>query len=204
MLDLVKAILAFLGAFVLIRYRLADASAHMPQAIHTAPPSLKSPPNINRGHEEKLFASSTHHQSSNQHLDDTYSAASLRVPAVPDGRASSPLARTAAGFVDRLLHMPIFVSPDIVIEVVRPFRRTPRNRKLEDELSGHSLDMDRKAITRLLLRCHHACSLFVLLGFTLLIIGIVSFAWLILDRAVSIFVSASVVFAILVAGFALH
>jgi hypothetical protein len=58
-----------------------------------------------------------------------------------------------------------------------------------------------KALVRLLNRCHNVCSTFAVAGFLLVITGIVSYVWTVLERPVAIFGSACVGFCIVV-GFA--
>jgi hypothetical protein len=49
-----------------------------------------------------------------------------------------------------------------------------------------------KALVRLLTRCHRMCSLFALVGFVLVLMGIISYVWAVLERTVAIFGSACV------------
>ncbi len=48
------------------------------------------------------------------------------------------------------------------------------------------------ALVRLLNRCHNVCSIFALVGFLLLVTGIVTFVWAVLEQNVAIFGSACV------------
>jgi hypothetical protein len=47
-------------------------------------------------------------------------------------------------------------------------------------------------LVRLLNRCHSVCSIFALAGFLLVITGIVSYVWAVLEHSVAIFGSACV------------
>ena len=60
------------------------------------------------------------------------------------------------------------------------------------------------ALVRLLNRCHNVCSMFALMGFLLVIIGIVAYVWAVLERSVAIFGSACVGFCIIFGLAALH
>ncbi|KAI0036146.1 hypothetical protein K488DRAFT_82409 [Vararia minispora EC-137] len=204
------AILAFLGAFVLTRYKFEEAQAHLPTGIQTAPPTLKSPaqarvqndgqgsraPHVGRRHEK--------HHSIEYERPSVSTNAPLLGSSVPPTPIEPPLVH-ATTLLDHLFHTPVSLSPEITIELVHPFRppRRTRDRGLEGDDPKHSMELDREMLERLLLRCHRACSLFVLLGFTLLITGVVSYGWKVLDRSVAIFVSASVAFSLVVALFVL-
>jgi len=61
-----------------------------------------------------------------------------------------------------------------------------------------------KALVRLLNRCHSVCSIFALAGFLLVITGIVSYVWTVLERPVAIFGSACVCTCIVLGVAALH
>lgn len=95
-------------------------------------------------------------------------------------------------------------SSHIYIELVHPFSRKKINTSPETGAGDDDPETNINALKRLLLRCHRACSAFSLVGFTLLLIGVVSFAWTVLDRAVGIFTSCCVAVSLVVALYALH
>jgi hypothetical protein len=205
LLTATPAILAFLGAFVLVRYKLADARAHMPTAIRTAPASFTYAPPVTQAQNEQQRSQTSlvgeKQPRVSEHERPSTSTAPFLFSTPANVAPPTPLARTAT-FIDRFLHTPLFVSADITIELVW-FRRT-KTRGLEGGSDEDTVTRDRSALERLLLRCHRACSVFVLLGFLLLIIGVVTFAWVVLDRAVSVFVSSCVAFALVIGVFVLN
>lgn len=87
---------------------------------------------------------------------------------------------------------------------MHPFTRKKVNTSPEQGPDADDPETNIDALSRLLLRCHRACSAFTLVGFTLLLIGVVSFAWTVLDRAVGIFTSCCVASALVIALYALH
>ncbi|KZV66438.1 hypothetical protein PENSPDRAFT_689004 [Peniophora sp. CONT] len=199
------AILSYIGAFVLIQFKLTSAR-NAPTVTQSAPPTFHSPKAVKHpavhvsGHHPRTTTSSGHaHDKSRPSAHRQSASAPLLSPASPD------ILTRSTSFVNNLLHSMAFSSSShIYIEVVHPFSRKKVNTNPETGPDDDDPETNIDALRRLLLRCHRACSIFSLVGFTLLLIGVVAFAWTVLDRAVGIFTSCCVAVSLAIALFALH
>ncbi|KAA1476506.1 hypothetical protein DENSPDRAFT_514961 [Dentipellis sp. KUC8613] len=208
------AILSFVASFVLIRYRLNDArhkpvppflsAQHAqfqsnPIAGHSGPQHAKTPSAAETA--TAYTATSRSEKPPEQFRSFSYASVPLLPPSLsahfPGIGGSNPTSPTAmANDLFSLFHS---MSDNIAVSRVHPWDQIRHGRDNDGSTETHAA-----SLTRLLTRCHNTCAAFVTLGFLLIVIGFVTFAWAALDRAVSIFVSVCVASAVGAGFIALH
>ncbi|KAI0062458.1 hypothetical protein BV25DRAFT_1915993 [Artomyces pyxidatus] len=156
------AILAYITSFVVIRYKLNETT-HPESPSVSASISARTPGRTRTPHAAETAASPAEKQPSL-----TFPTSPV-IPFFSTRLLSLPL--------PPLLHPPM--SRTIVIHRLHFF--TPKNP-----------DEDSALLMSLLVRCHTVCSTFALAGFVLVMVGVISYVWAALERAVSIFASACV------------
>lgn len=194
------AILAYVASFVLVRYRLHDAQAvpgDSKSAITTVYAKYAPAGRISANQRGKLSALES---GSHVAIENTHNSHTL---------LSSPVATlysTISTMFTSLLDQPPLLN--IVIRRVSLFdfgAGVPCVGK-----SDHDGDADADAennaiaLVRLLNRCHNVCSIFALVGFLLVVTGIVAYVWAVLERFVAIFGSVCVGVCIVFGFAALH
>ena len=202
------AILAYVAAFVLIRYRLngvqstpstADSSIATVYAKYT--PS--GPSNVDQQRTPSALESGTSRSREKAgHAHHSHAHTSSSSPATPFLFGWPPFFSTLTSTMTSLLDEPPLLNIDLRRVSLFNFGRLvpcvpSRDPKADAEKNA-------KALVRLLNRCHSVCSIFALAGFLLVVTGIVSYVWTVLERPVAIFGSACVASCIVLAIAALH
>ncbi|ETW74847.1 hypothetical protein HETIRDRAFT_157711 [Heterobasidion irregulare TC 32-1] len=200
---------AFTASFVLIRYKLNDAK--------NAPASPSPSPS------NAAFYSTNDKQEDTNNINDISTTSTWpffsvphRSPAHPTSGPTSPAplpfplsllshATDLLNAITLTLGFGSRISVSRVHIFTLPWRQQDPSRDLPDEGAGDP-DSDKGAVelTRLLTRCHAACTAFSLAGFVLLIVGVLAYVWEVLARSVSIFVSCCVGLVAFVWVVALH
>ncbi|KAH9067637.1 hypothetical protein EDB87DRAFT_1573231 [Lactarius vividus] len=180
------AILAYVASFVLIRYKLNDAQSipggsDSKTAIATVYAKYGQPPVDEQG---KLSAlESGHVRAEHGH----HFRGLLSSPIAPF------LSTLSTAFSSLLDHPPIL---NIDIRRVSLFDFSAVVPCVGESVNDGDRDADAEknaiALGRLLNRCHSVCSLFALAGFLLLVTGIITYVWAVLEDSVAIFASACV------------
>ncbi|KAI0059912.1 hypothetical protein BV25DRAFT_1828319 [Artomyces pyxidatus] len=173
------AILAYIGSFVLIRYKLFE----------TQVPNPDSPTSAH---------ASTHSAAESGHSESKKARPAIMYP-LPSTNSGIRQGLGGRGFSKTLLsHTPDILShpPDILAALLpdQPTRGISVHRVGFRAPKDPSADSE--SLMRLLTRCQRVCSLFALLGFVLVVVGIVTFVWTAFARGPSIFASACVAFAV--------
>ncbi len=195
-----SAILAYVASFVLIRYRLNDAQS-IPggsQAAITNVYAKYAPPGrtpVNQRGKVSALESGTHVGAEHGNLFHTFLSSPV-----------APLFSTLSTVFSSLLDQPPILNIDL--------RRVPLfdfsavvpcvGESVHDGDPDANAEKNAVALGRLLNRCHTVCSLFALAGFLLVVIGIVTFVWAVLEDSVAIFGSACVGVCIVIGFAALH
>jgi hypothetical protein len=200
-LTICPAILAYVAAFVLIRYRLnsvqsTTSSSESPiTTVYAkyAPPGTKSisvekaqtPSALESGN-----SSSRHKVDHTKHHHNTHAFASSS--ASPFLVGWPPLFSTLSNTFTSLLDDAPLLKIDLRRVSLFDFGgllsciTSPGGNPRADE------EKNAKALIRLLNRCHSVCTVFALSGFVLVITGIVAYLWAVLEHSVAIFGSACV------------
>ena len=191
-----SAILAYVSSFVLVHYRLNDAESTPGDSsnvtavyVKYSQPGLVRPPVNQRGKLSALEAGP--HVGVGHHKSRSFSSSSV-----------VPFFSTLSTMFSSLLEQPPLLNIDI--RRVRLFDFSaifPCIREVDPVVDA---EKNAAALVRLLNRCHNVCSMFALIGFLLVITGIVAFVWAVLDHTVAIFGSACVGFCIIFSLAALH
>ncbi|KAI0317185.1 hypothetical protein OF83DRAFT_1172220 [Amylostereum chailletii] len=198
------AILAYIGSFVLIRYKLQQVE-DPPLVMHSAPPSISLPLAAQHLHAQSHHAHASHDSEKLHHSIRKHTVGNPQTrphpsnsgfPSLPafapvhtansSNAPDHPVLSRSTSFLGNMFNT-TFLSPHIGVDRVYPFSRVTNLRKRPTGLTREpdvedKTDQNPEALTRLLTRCQHTCSLFVLIGFLLLITGVVAFAWAVLDR----------------------
>ena len=198
-ISMCLAILAYVASFVLIRYKLNNAqsttnSSESPittvYAKYASPGSKsvdkrQTPSALEAGKSSsrrKVEHTSRHH---NTHAH----ASSLTTPFLTGW---PPLFSTLSNSLTTLLDDPPLLKIDLrrvsifgLSEVSSCFDIPDGNPSADEEKNANSL-------MRLLNRCHTVCTIFALSGFLLVITGISTYLWAVLEHSVAIFGSACV------------
>ncbi|TFY80697.1 hypothetical protein EWM64_g3320 [Hericium alpestre] len=193
------AILAFVGCFILIRYRFNDAKQKDPLPLSPVHAQFRSKPNPHTANHARdasdaetatMLSRTSSEKQKNPDTFRSFSFASAPLPAPTLPRSMTHLEREFA----MLLHS---VTDSVAVSRVHPLRFRWFKAKGADADEGDTL-AHAESLTQLLTRCHNTCAAFTSLGFMLNILGFVAFAWTALDRGVSIFVSACVASSVIV------
>ncbi|KAI0059913.1 hypothetical protein BV25DRAFT_1828321 [Artomyces pyxidatus] len=174
-----SAILAYVGSFVLIRYKLFE----------TQVPDPDSPTSAH---------ASTHSAAESGHSESKKGRPAIMYP-LPSMNSSFHRGLGSRGISKALLsHTPdIFSHPPDIFAAFLPEQST---RSISVHRVGFRAPKDSSAdgesLMRLLTRCQRVCSFFALLGFVLVVLGIVTFVRAAFARGPSIFASACVAFAV--------
>jgi len=190
------AILAYVAAFVLIRYKLngeestnnnddshhvATVYAKYARSGPTSVDPLRTPSALesgNGGSHEKV-----------EHIHNSHAFGPHTSPFL----FGSPFFSNIATTFTSLLEEPPSLNIDLRrvslfnFGALLPCIPTP----VQD---GDKADAEKnaKSLVRLLNRCHRMCSIFALVGFILVLVGIISYVWAALEHTVAIFGSACV------------
>lgn len=215
------AILAYTGSFVLIRYKLSDAASQAPTPAPASPvathrtrhaPSASAAESqtttlrgseLNRDKPRRTSFSTPAGRSSTETA--ATANANARVPpllARPTELLSNFLRQTQSSLTASLV-----LTRNISVSRVHPFAflhfRANKRALAPGDLDGDGV-VDTGELMRLLNRCHNVCALLSLMGFLQLMVGVLSYAWSTLDRAVSIYASACLAFTMAVGTLAIH
>lgn len=191
-----SAILAYVSSFVLVHYRLNDAESTPGDSKSStavfakyAQPGRVHPSVDRRGKLSALESGS--HVGVGHHK----SRALPSSPVVPFFSALSTM-------FSSLLDQPPLLNIDIRRVKLFDFCTVfPCIREVDPVVDA---EKNAVALVRLLNRCHNVCSMFALMGFLLVVTGIVAYVWAVLERSVAIFGSACVGFCIILSFAALH
>ncbi|KAH9174958.1 hypothetical protein EDB89DRAFT_426157 [Lactarius sanguifluus] len=182
------AILAYVASFVLIRYRLNDAESipsgsNSKSAIANVYAKYGRTPVDEKGKVSVLVAESGRVRAEHGH----HFRGLLSSPI-------TPFLSTLSTAFSSLLDQPPLLNIDIRRVSLFDFSTiVPCIGEPVHDGDPHA-DAEKNAIAlgRLLNRCHSVCSLFVLAGFLLLVTGIITYVWEVLEDSVAIFASACV------------
>ena len=198
--PVLSAILAYVASFVLVRYELNDAQSTLgapksgasksKSAITTVYAKYSPPGRSSVNQRGKLSALEA---GSHAGVDRGHSFHAF---------LSSPvtsLFSTISAMFTSLLDQPPLLNIDIRRVSFLDFNAIFPC--VGESVLDGNLDADAEknaiALVRLLNRCHHVCSIFALIGFLLVVTGIVAYVWAVLEHSVAIFGSACVGFCIL-------
>jgi len=201
------AILAYVGSFVLIRYRLNGEQSTTNSSIATVyakyAPSGSTPADKLRT-PSALESGNSRSREKAAHVHPSHAFASS--PATPFLFGWPPFFSTLTTSLTSILDEPPLLNIDLRrvslpnFSTIVPCLASP----IDDGDPKADAEKNAKALVRLLNRCHSVCSTFALAGFLLVLTGIVSYVWAVLERPVAIFGSACVGFCIVVGFAALH
>jgi hypothetical protein len=192
------AILAYVSSFVLVHYRLNDAESTPGDSGSTATtvyvkyaqPGQVHPSVDQRG---KLSA-----LESGSHVGVEHGQKSRALPS----SSVVPFFSALSTMFSSLLDQPPSLNIDIRRVKLLDFSAIfPCIGEVDPVADA---EKNAAALVRLLNRCHNVCSMFALMGFLLVITGIVAFIWAVLERSVAIFGSACVGLCIIFSLAALH
>lgn len=194
------AILAYVSSFVLVHYRLNDAESTPGDSQSTvaavyvkyAQPG-RVRPSVDQQGKLSALESGSHVGVERGHGQKSRTLASS--PVVPFFSALSTM-------FSSLLDQPPLLNIDIRRVSLLDFSAIFPCIRDADPVAD--AERNAAALVRLLTRCHNVCSMFALMGFLLVITGIVAFVWAVLERPVAIFGSACVGFCIILSLAALH
>ena len=192
------AILAYVASFILIRYRLndeqstpntADSSianvyAKYAPSGSTSVDQLRTPSALESGN------SRSREKAGQVHHSHTFASS----PTTPFLFGWPPFFSTLTASLTSLLDEPPLLNIDLRrvslfnFGAIVPCVPNP----VDDGDPKADAEKNAKALVRLLNRCHSVCSIFALAGFLLVITGIVSYVWAVLEHSVAIFGSACV------------
>ncbi|KAH8994432.1 hypothetical protein EDB92DRAFT_1795603 [Lactarius akahatsu] len=177
------AILAYVASFVLIRYKLKDAESipgdsNSKSAIANVYAKYGQTPVDEKG---KLSVLESGHVRA-EHGHHFHSLLSSPI---------TPFLSTLSTAFSSLLDQPPLLNIDIRRVSLFDFSAVV---PCVGESVHDGADAEKNAIAlgRLLNRCHNVCSLFALAGFLLLVTGIITYVWAVLEDSVAIFASACV------------
>ncbi|KAH9021238.1 hypothetical protein EDB84DRAFT_1513301 [Lactarius hengduanensis] len=177
------AILAYVASFVLIRYKLNDAESipggsNSKSAIANVYAKYGQTPVDEKG---KLSVLESGHVRA-EHGHHFRSLLSSPI---------TPFLSTLSTAFSSLLDQPPLLNIDIRRVSLFDFSAVV---PCVGESVHDGADAEKNAIAlgRLLNRCHNVCSLFALAGFLLLVTGIITYVWTVLEDSVAIFASACV------------
>ena len=198
-LSVCSAILAYVASFVLIRYRLNDAqstprdpksSITAVYARHAHPGStvvdrLRTPSGLESGNP------SSHERV--EHIHHSHSFASPHTAPFLSTFFTWPSffqihPATSTSLPDQSPLLNIDIRRVSVFNFGVPFFGT----SVHDSDPNVAAEKNAIALVRLLNRCHSVCSFFALTGFSLVVMGIVTYVWAVLEHSVAIFGSACV------------
>ncbi|KZV66439.1 hypothetical protein PENSPDRAFT_92244 [Peniophora sp. CONT] len=193
------AILSYIGGLCLVQFKLTSARK-IPAATQSVPSTFHSPKPVKHPAVDVQGHHPTRTQSS--HSDDkAHPSTHTQFPSAP----LSDISARSTSFINNVLHSMTFSSSShIYIEAVHPFSRRRISTGPQSGPDDDDPETNIDALRRRLLRCHWAGSAFSLAGVSLLLIGVISFAWTVLDRAISIFTSCCVAVSLAIALYALH
>ena len=193
-----SAILAYVASFVLVRYRLNDAQSTLgsptpsPKSAITTVYAKYAPPgrsSVNQRGKLSALESGTRVGVNQGHNFHTLLSS-------PVTSLFSTLSTMFTSLLDEppLLNIDIrrvsFLDFSAIIPCV--------GESVRDGDPNADAEKNAIALVNLLNRCHHVCSIFALMGFLLVVTGILSYVWAVLERTVAIFGSACVAFCIFV------
>ncbi|KAI0263847.1 hypothetical protein BC834DRAFT_296614 [Gloeopeniophorella convolvens] len=207
------AILAYVGSFVLIRHKLSDAqvSSHKssPRAIiaaayakhaqprqprisgSTAANNSRTPSALESGH--GTFSEKAEHSVTSQPYSFQPPSAN---PFFSSGAPTTRLSLHAAPseVLSSLLHHPPGLNIDMRRQKLFDFSATVPciGGSVDDDDPDADAQKNAIALVHLLNRCHNVCSSFALVGFILIVTGIVAYVWSVLEQSVAIFGSTCV------------
>ncbi|KAH9050977.1 hypothetical protein EDB83DRAFT_2399490 [Lactarius deliciosus] len=201
------AILAYVASFVLIRYKLNDAESipggsNSKSAIANVYAKYGPTPVDEKGKVSVLVAESGRVRAEHGHVRAEHGhhfPSLLSSPVIP---FLSTLSTAFSSLLDQppLLNIDIRRVSLFDIGAVVPCVGEP----VHDGDSHADAEKNAIALGRLLNRCHSVCSLFALAGFLLLVTGIITYVWEVLEESVAIFASACVGVCIAFGLVALH
>jgi hypothetical protein len=184
------AILAYVASFILVRYRLNDAQSTLgspKSAITSVYAKYAAPGQSSVNQQGKLSALESGPHVGVEHGHNFHTLLSSPV---------TSLFSTLSTMFTSLLDQPPLLNIDI--------RRVSfLDLSAIIPCVGESVDTDADAeknaisLVRLLDRCHHVCAIFALVGFLLVVTGIVAYVWAVLEHSVAIFGSVCVGFCII-------
>jgi hypothetical protein len=201
------AILAYVATFVLIRYRLNDeksesttttADASIATVYAKYAPSGSTTPVDKPRTPSALESGNSRSREKAAHVHPSHAFASS--PATPFLFGWPPFFSTLTHALTSILDEPPLLNIDVRrvslfnFGTILPCVAGP----VDDGDPKADAEKNAKALVRLLNRCHGACSTFALAGFLLVLTGIVSYVWTVLERPVAIFGSTCVGFCIVV------
>jgi hypothetical protein len=185
-----SAILAYVASFILVRYRLNDAQSTLgspKSAITSVYAKYAAPGQSSVNQQGKLSALESGPHVGVEHGHNFHTLLSSPV---------TSLFSTLSTMFTSLLDQPPLLNIDI--------RRVSfLDLSAIIPCVGESVDTDADAeknaisLVRLLDRCHHVCAIFALVGFLLVVTGIVAYVWAVLEHSVAIFGSVCVGFCII-------
>ncbi|KAI9465265.1 hypothetical protein BJY52DRAFT_1246116 [Lactarius psammicola] len=195
------AILAYIASFVLIRYRLNDAQsipAGNPKAVIATTYAKYAPPgrtSVDQRGKLSTLESGTHVRAEHGHHFHTFLSSPI-----------APIFSTLSTVFSSLLDQPPILNIDIRRVSLFDFSAVVPciGESVHDGDPDADAEKNAIALGRLLNRCHNVCSLFALAGFLLVVIGVVTFVWEVLEDSVAIFGSACVGVCIVFGFAALH
>jgi len=211
------AILAYVSSFVLIRYRLnglqstpSTADSSIADVYAKYAPSGSKPIDQPRTPSALEAGKSRSRKSRSRekagHAHDSHAHAFASSPTTPFLFGWPPLFSTLTTTLTSLLDEPPLLNIDLRrvslfnFGAIVPCVPSP----IHDGDPKADAEKNAKALVRLLNRCHNVCSIFALAGFLLVVTGILSYVWTVLERPVAIFGSACVGTCIVLGVAALH
>ena len=206
-----RAVLAYLGSLVLIRYELRDTQAITgssgSNATTAMTPSIfaKSQPANSSSPQTPSVVQSQHIRFSEKVECSATSSAchsSAVTTGLPMGARSSPgplssaLSTTATEVTTSFLHHPSSLDINMRRESLFNYRRNVPciETAAGDDGDGLRADAEKNAIVLMLLlsKCHNMCTRFVLVGSILAVMGVVACVWKLFEQAIAIFGSVCV------------
>jgi hypothetical protein len=202
--PILSAILAYIASFILIRYKLNDAEStpdDAKSAINTVYAKYATPGRVPPAADKRGKLSALESGSNTKiGVERGHSSHTLSSPFSP----VAPIFSTLSTMFTSLLDHPPILNIDIRRISFLDFRAIFPcvGEPIRDPVAD--AEKNSVALVRLLNRCHHVCSMFALAGFLLLVTGIVTYIWAVLERSVAIFGSACVGVCIVFGLAALH
>jgi hypothetical protein len=215
-LPVLPAILAYVASFVLIRYRLngEESTPNSSESPITTLYSKYASPGSTSAHQQRTpsaleSGNSGSHRKAERTPHHSHSASShsfTSSPFTPFLVGWPPLFSTLTTTLTSFLEEPPLLKIDLRrvslfnFSTFMPCAPGP----VHDGDPKVDAEKNARALVRMLNKCHSVCSLFALAGFILVVTGIVSYVWAVLERPVAIFGSSCVGFCIILGFIALH